>query len=164
MLRFSATGADTITINYTSEVLPINGSGIYEKSVWISPLQDTTIKITAKNKYFSQSEEYTVSREITDEEIQAEKDAEAQVKEQEMAEERAKKQQLEDEKKTYASISYAKLKKSTSSYAGKRIKFHGEIFTASESNGITAFQINTDNGGYGDQVVVVADWSNDYVE
>ena len=172
ILKFSSTGADIVTIN--SEKIEPTGSGTYEKKIALG-LWETSITILAKNKYFSDTLGFLVSREKTDEEIQAEKEAEekliAEQKEAErlaLEEERRiaekKRQELENEKKTYKPITYALLAKNPDKYKTERIRFKGKIFNADEEGGISVFQINTDGYWYWDQIFTVANWSNDYVE
>lgn len=172
VLRFSSTGADTVSVN--SERIEQNSSWVYEKniSLWLG---ETPITIIAKNKYFSDDVSFLVSREKTDAEVREDKEAEekalAEEREAERLADEGRKQfaeqlaqELENEKKTYKTLSYALLSKNPDKYAGERIKFKGQIFNADEEGNISAFQINTDGYGYSDQIFTIADWSNDYVE
>lgn len=172
VLQFTATGADTVTLN--SERIEQNGSGVYEKQLTLESWE-TNLTIIAKNKYFSDTRGFIISREKTDAEIQAEKEAEAKaLEEQRQAEIRAeeerkqaeeeKRQQLEVEKGTYSTISYAKLSKNPDKYKGERIKFKWKIFHAEEEGTNSAFQINTDGYGIDNQILTLATWSNDYAE
>ena len=112
ILKFTATGGNVVSVNDIT--IASNGSGIYERKINLS-FGETPINIVAKNKYFSDTLSFNVSREKTDAEIRAEKELEekrlaeereaerlARAEEKRLEEE--KRQELENEKKTYKTL------------------------------------------------------------
>lgn len=96
ILKFTASGADTITVN--GENLTINWSGIYEKEISLESIE-TAISLTAKNKYYSTESAFLITRDKNAEDIAREK------KKQE-DEEYQKRAQAIMEKREWAKTSY----------------------------------------------------------